>query len=94
MEGVLKRKPLAAGQREKLLDLTRKVMQARVKGIVENQDRGIYDRAARMLVGWVEAAQLAGRATEAEALLEQVRKDYSRRPAFRKEIEALVCAEK
>jgi hypothetical protein len=33
-------------------------------------------------------------ATEAEALLEQVRKDYSRRPAFRREIEALMRADK
>ena len=89
MEGILKRKPLTACQRERLLDLTREVMHARVKGIVENQQRGVYDRAARMLVGWVEAARFAGRVTEADALLEQVRRDYSRRPAFRREIEAL-----
>jgi hypothetical protein len=94
MEGILKRRPLAAGQRERLLDLTRKVMHTRVKGIVDNQNRGVYDRAARMLVGWVEAARLAGRATEAEALLEKVSKDYSRRPAFRREIEALMHSEK
>jgi hypothetical protein len=94
MEGVLRRKPLAAGQRERLLDLTCKVMLARVRGIVENQNRGAYDRAARMLVGWIEAARFAGRATEAETLLAKVRKDYSRRPAFRREIEALVRAVK
>jgi hypothetical protein len=69
-------------------------MLARVRGIVENQNRGAYDRAARMLVGWIEAARFAGRATEAETLLAKVRKDYSRRPAFRREIEALVRAVK
>jgi hypothetical protein len=94
MERVLKWKPLAVGQRERLLGLTHEVMHARVKGIVENQDRGAYDRAARMLVGWVEAARLAGRDTEADALLEHLKKDYSRRPAFRREVEALMHAEK
>jgi hypothetical protein len=64
------------------------------KGIVENQDRGAYDRAARMFVGWVEAARLAGRDTEADVLLEHLRKDYSRRPAFRREVEALMHSEK
>lgn len=64
------------------------------KGIVENQDRGAYDRAARMLVGWVEAARLAGRDAEADALLEHLRKAYSRRPAFRREVETLMHAEK
>jgi hypothetical protein len=47
-----------------------------------------------MLVGWVEAARLAGRDTEADALLEHLKKDYSRRPAFRREVEALMHSEK
>ena len=64
------------------------------KGIVENQGRGAYDRAARMLVDWVEAARLAGRDTEADALLEHLKKDYSRRSAFRREVEALMYSEK
>lgn len=94
MEGVLKRKPLVADQRERLLKLTRSDMQTRVKGIVENQHRGSYDRAARMLVGWTEAARLAGQAAEADALLAMVWKEYCRRPAFRREIQALVRVEK
>lgn len=90
VNAVLTRKPLTKGQRERLLDLTHKVMQSRVKAIAGQQHRGAYDRAARVLVGWVEAARLAGRAKAAEALLEQTRKDYSRRPAFRREIDALL----
>ena len=67
-------------------------MLARVKGIVGSQHRRAYDRAARVLVGWVEAARLAGRAGEAATLLERIRKDYSRRPAFRREIEPLLLS--
>lgn len=90
MQTTWKHAPLTAAQCGEFLDLTKKVMQARVKDILENQDRGAYDRAARMLVGWIEAARFAGRRDEAATLLERVGKDYSRRPAFRREIALLL----
>lgn len=92
MQGVIQRKPVEGDRRERILALTRKVMLAYVGDIAKRQQRGLYDSAARMLVGWLEAARIAGRAAEAESLLEQIRKGYSRRPAFRREIDSLTGA--
>ena len=93
MQITRKHVPLTAAQCGEFLDLTKKVMQARVKVILEKQDRGAYERAARMLMGWIEAARFAGRHDEATALLERIGKDYSRRPAFCREIALLQKAE-
>jgi hypothetical protein len=90
MESVLEHKPLTDAQRRSFLDTARKVMLARVKSIANARHRGAYDRAARMLAGWVETSRLAGSATEAEHVLDKVTKDYSRLSALRREINALL----
>jgi hypothetical protein len=68
MQGMIQRKPVEGDQRERILALTRKVMLAYVGDIAKRQQRGLYDSAARMLVGWLEAARIVGKAAEAESL--------------------------
>ena len=90
MQSMLDHKPLSEPQRQAFLDAARKVMLARVKSIAKEKHRVAYDRAARMLVGWLEAARLAGHFDEAQRTLAQVMKDYTRLSALKREINGLL----
>lgn len=94
MQSVLEHKPLTETQKRGFLDTAKKVMLARVRGIANARHRGAYDRAARMLAGWIEAARLTGRSEEAQGVLERLIKDYSRLSSFKREIKALLPQEK
>jgi hypothetical protein len=90
MQSVLEYKPLTDEQRQLFLEAAKKAMRARLKVIADERQRGAYDRGARMLVGWFEAAKLGGPSEEAQRILDQVMKDYSRLSALKKEINALL----
>ena len=68
------------------LDLARQ----RVEGIVSNQHRGSYGKAAMLTVACTEALRLHGNASGGNAFLETIRTRFPRHSAFQAELRAAI----
>ena len=85
----LQQYPVTPEQRREFLKAAKSIALKRVRAIVSNKHRKAYERAARVLLGCVEALELAGRSKEGASLLEKVRNTFPRHSAFWGEVRAL-----
>ncbi len=93
MRSVLAQNPITDSQRSSFLTAAKQTMLARVKAIANAHHRGAYNRAARTLAGWIEAAKLCNRAREADEVLTQIRDSYSRLSSLKREIAVFLGAQ-
>ena len=76
--------------RETLVAWCLDIARQRVAGIVSNQHRGSYGKAATLTVACVEALRLGGNASGGNAFLEAVRTRFPRHSAFQAELRAAI----
>jgi hypothetical protein len=77
---------LSADQQERFLSWCLDVAQQRVDGIVGNQRRRSYDKAAVLTVASAEVLRLRGDAAAADAFVTDVRGRFPRHSAFQAEV--------
>lgn len=83
--------PMEESQKQAWLTFAKKMGGGRIDGIVSNQHRKAYDRAAEVLGALMECCLLNEQPGEARALLETYRNQkYKRHSAFRKELDAVL----
>jgi len=83
-------KDISEEERIRHIKWANSAIEKRVDAIVSNKYRGSYDKAALLLVGCVEALNLLGRSTEAQAFFDKIRSRYNRYSAFQQEIKKLL----
>lgn len=83
--------PREESKKQEWLAFAKKMGGGRIDGIVSNQHRKAYDRAAEVLGALMECYLLNEQSEEAHALLETYRNQkYKRHSAFRKELDAVL----
>lgn len=90
----LKRYPLKPGRRNEFLRIAKNIALKRICAIVSNKHRRAYERAARVLIGCVEALELAGKSKEGESLIQKVKEEFPRHSAFWRELRSLTGGKK
>lgn len=73
-------------ERQKLFALIEKLGKARIDGIVSNQHRGAYERAALVLGALAECYVLQNNKAQARLLINEYQQKFNRHTAFKKEI--------
>ncbi|MDP8213594.1 MAG: hypothetical protein RAO92_03195 [Candidatus Euphemobacter frigidus] len=90
----LQRYPVTPEQRREFLKAAKSIALKRVCAIVSKKHRNAYERAARVLIGCIEALESAGQKKEGEALLKKVKEEFPRHSAFWGEIRSLPAGKK
>ena len=86
----IQRYPVTPEQRREFLKAAKSIALKRVRAIVSKKHRNAYERAARVLIGCIEALESAGQKKEGEALLKKVKEEFPRHSAFWREIRSLM----
>ncbi len=90
----LRRYPVTPEQRQEFPKAAKRIALKRIRAIVSKKHRRAYERAARLLLGCIEALDLAGQSKEGAKLLAKVREEFPRHSAFWREFRVLAGGRK
>ena len=83
--------PVSRERQETFLAWCQEVARQRVEGIVSNQHRGSYGKAAQLTVAVTEALRVRGEAARGNAFLEAIRTRFPRHSAFQAELRSAIA---